>query len=226
MKEAPLLLPELHNFPAYIMYTWLAMAILIGLAIITRLSLKKTAPTGIQNFFETVVSSLENYMVDNMGPEGKPFLSLIGSLFLFILTCNLLGLIPGFESPTANLNTTLPLALISVAMTHVVGVARWRLKYIKHFMGPMWAAAWLMFPIEIISHLARIVSLSFRLFGNMQAKHLLLLVLAILCPYLLPIPILGLGLLVAFVQAGVFALLTMLYIAGSIEAAHLGGDHH
>ena len=81
MKEAPLLLPELHNFPAYIMYTWLAMAILIGLAIITRLSLKKTAPTGIQNFFETVVSSLENYMVDNMGPEGKPFLSLSAHSF-------------------------------------------------------------------------------------------------------------------------------------------------
>jgi len=226
MKEAPLLLPELHNLPPYITYTWLAMVILIGLSLATRLSLKKSAPTGIQNFFETIISGLENYIVDNMGPEGKPFLSLIGSLFLFILTCNLLGLIPGFESPTANLNTTLPLALIAFIMTHVVGVSRWRFTYIKHFMGPMWAAAWLMFPIEVISHLARIVSLSFRLFGNMQAKHLLLLVLAILCPFLLPIPILALGLLVAFVQAGVFALLTMLYIAGSIEAAHMGGDRH
>lgn len=226
MKEAPLLLPELHNFPAHVTYTWLAMAILIGLAILLRMSLKKTAPTGIQNFFETIVSGLENYIVENMGPDGKPFLSLIGTLFLFILTCNLLGLIPGFESPTANLNTTLPLALIAFTMTHVVGISRWHFKYIKHFMGPMWAAAWLMLPIELISHLARIISLSFRLFGNMQAKHLLLLVLAILMPYGLPVPILGLGLLVAFVQAGVFALLTMLYIAGSIEAAHLGGDHH
>jgi len=226
MKEAPLLLPELHNFPPYITYTWLAMAILIGLAIAARLSLKKTAPTGIQNFFETIVSGLENYIADNMGPEGLPFLSLIGSLFLYILTCNLLGLIPGFESPTANLNTTLPLALISFTMTHVVGITRWRFKYVKHFLGPMWATSWLMFPIEVISHLARIVSLSFRLFGNMQAKHLLLLVLALLSPYLLPVPILVLGLLVAFVQAGVFALLTMIYISGSIEAAHLGGDHH
>lgn len=225
MKEAPLLLPELHNIPAYVTYTWLAMAILIGLAIIARMSLKKTAPTGFQNFFETIVSTLESYIVENMGPDGRPFLSLIGTLFLYILVCNLLGLIPGFESPTANLNTTLPLALIAFTMTHVVGISRWKFKYIKHFMGPMWAAAPLMFVIEVISHLARIVSLSFRLFGNMVAKHLLLLVLFFLSPYLLQVPILGLGLLVAFVQAGVFALLTMLYIAGSMEEAHLGAQH-
>ncbi len=226
MKEAPLLLPELHNIPAYVTYTWLAMAILIGLALIARFTLKRdAAPTGIQNFFETIVDGLENYVVDNMGPEGRPFLSLIGTLFLFILVCNLMGLIPGFESPTANLNTTLPMAIIAVVLTHVVGLKKWRFAYIKHFLGPMWAMAWLMFPIELISHLARIVSLSFRLFGNMVAKHLLLLVLFFLCPYLLQVPILGLGLLVAFVQAGVFALLTMLYIAGSLEEAHLGAQH-
>jgi F-type H+-transporting ATPase subunit a len=225
MKEAPLLLPQLHNIPGYVTYTWLAMAILIGLAIILRMSLKKTAPTGIQNIFEAIVSGLESYIVENMGPDGRRFLSLIGTLFLFILTCNLLGLIPGFESATANLNTTLPLALIAFTMTHAVGISKWKFKYIKHFMGPMWAVAWFMLPIEIISHLARIISLSFRLFGNMVAKHLLLGVLFFLSPYLLQVPILGLGLLVAFVQAGVFALLTMLYIAGAMEEAHLGAQH-
>jgi F-type H+-transporting ATPase subunit a len=107
-----------------------------------------------------------------------------------------------------------------------VGLKRHGIGYVKHFMGPMPALVPLMLPIEIISHFARVMSLTFRLFGNMVAKHKLLLVLALLSPYIAPVPILGLGLLVAFVQAGVFTLLTMLYISGSIEEAHLGGEHH
>jgi F-type H+-transporting ATPase subunit a len=231
MKEGPMLL----HFPVpgiseggqlAVSYSWLAMAILIGLALVARFSLKKTAPTGVQNFLETIVSSLENFVVDLMGPEGKHYLTLIGSLFLFILVCNLQGLVPGFDSPTANINTPLALALVSFTATHYIGVKRHGFKYIKHFMGPMWALAPLMLPIELISHLARVMSLTFRLFGNMVAKHKLLLVLALLAPYIAPIPILGLGLLVSFVQALVFTLLTMLYLSGSIEEAHLGGEHH
>jgi F-type H+-transporting ATPase subunit a len=136
------------------------------------------------------------------------------------------GLVPGFDSPTANINTALALALVSFAATHYIGVKRHGISYIKHFMGPMWVLAPIMFIIEVISHLARIMSLTFRLFGNMVAKHKLLLVLALLAPYIAPVPILGLGLLVAFVQAGVFTLLTMLYLSGSIEEAHIGGEHH
>ena len=227
MKEGPMILEALApNVPVQISYAWLAMAILIGLSLAARFGLKKTAPTGVQNLLETVVGGLENFVVDIMGPEGKHYLSLIGSLFLFILVCNLLGLIPGFDSPTANINTTLALALVSFTATHYIGIKRHGFSYIKHFMGPMWALAPLMLPIELISHFARVMSLTFRLFGNMVAKHKLLLVLALLAPYIAPVPILGLGLLVAFVQALVFTLLTMLYLAGSIEEAHLGGDHH
>ena len=225
MKEGPLLL-HVPNVPEHVTYTWLAMAILIGLSLAARFSLKKTAPTGFQNFFEVIVSGLENFVEEIMGPEGNHYLTLIGSLFLFILVCNLLGLIPGFDSPTANINTTLALALVSFSATHYIGLRRHGLGYIKHFMGPMPLLAPLMFPIELISHLARVMSLTFRLFGNMVAKHKLLLVLALLAPYIAPVPILGLGLLVAFVQAGVFTLLTMLYLSGSIEEAHLGGEHH
>ena len=105
-----------------------------------------------------------------MGPEGKHYLSLIGSLFLFILVCNLQGLVPGFDSPTANINTTLALALVAFSATHYIGLKRHGIGYIKHFMGPMWGLAPLMLPIELISHLARIMSLTFRLFGNMVAK--------------------------------------------------------
>ena len=225
MKEGHLLL-HVPNVPELVTYTWLAMAILIGLSLAARFSLKKTAPTGFQNFFEVIVSALENFVEEIMGPEGNHYLTLIGSLFLFILVCNLLGLIPGFDSPTANINTTLALALVSFSATHYIGLRRHGLGYIKHFMGPMPLLAPLMFPIELISHLARVMSLTFRLFGNMVAKHKLLLVLALLAPYIAPVPILGLGLLVAFVQAGVFTLLTMLYLSGSIEEAHLGGEHH
>ena len=227
MKEGPLILEALApHVPVHVTYSWFAMAVLIGLALAARVSLKKTAPTGVQNLLETVVGGLENFVVDIMGPEGTHYLSLVGSLFLFILVCNLQGLIPGFDSPTANINTTLALALVSFTATHYIGVKRHGISYVKHFMGPMWGLAPLMLPIELISHFARVMSLTFRLFGNMVAKHKLLLVLALLAPYIAPIPILGLGLLVAFVQALVFTLLTMLYLSGSIEEAHLGGEHH
>ena len=225
MKEGPLLL-HVPNMPEHVTYSWLAMAILIGLSLVARFTLKKSAPTGVQNLFEVIVGGLENFVEEIMGPEGKHYLTLIGSLFLFILVCNLQGLIPGFDSPTANINTTLALALVAFTATHYIGVKRHGISYVKHFMGPMWGLAPLMLPIELISHFARVMSLTFRLFGNMVAKHKLLLVLALLAPYIAPVPILGLGLLVAFVQAGVFTLLTMLYLSGSIEEAHLGGDHH
>jgi F-type H+-transporting ATPase subunit a len=227
MKEGPMILETLApNVPVQISYAWLAMAILIGLSLAARFSLKKSAPTGVQNLMETIVGGLENFIVDIMGPEGRHYLSLIGTLFLFILVCNLEGLFPGFDSPTANINTTLALALVTFTATHYIGIKRHGFAYVKHFMGPMWALAPLMLPIELISHFARVMSLTFRLFGNMVAKHKLLLVLALLAPYIAPVPILGLGLLVSFVQALVFALLTMLYLSGSVEAAHLGGDHH
>jgi len=238
MKEGPLFLhvniplpgvasPEtLESCQAAITYSWLAMAIIIGLALIARFSLKKDAPTGVQNLLEVIVGGLNDFVQDIMGPEGKHYLTLIGTLFLFILVCNLQGLVPGFDSPTANINTTLALALVAFTATHYIGLKRHGIGYIKHFMGPMWGLAPLMLPIELISHFARVMSLTFRLFGNMVAKHKLLLVLALLAPYIAPVPILGLGLLVAFVQALVFTLLTMLYLSGSIEEAHLGGDHH
>ncbi|OGW55416.1 MAG: ATP synthase F0 subunit A [Nitrospirae bacterium RBG_19FT_COMBO_55_12] len=225
MKESPLLI-HIPNVPEQVTYTWVAMALLIGLALAVRMTLKKTAPGGVQNVMEVVISGLVNFIEEIMGPEGKRYFPLIASLFLFILVCNFLGLIPGFDSPTANLNTTLALALVAFTATHYIGIRRHGFGYIKHFFGPLWALAPFMFIIEGISHLARVLSLSFRLFGNMIAKHKLLIVLFFLFPYFLQVPILGLGVLVAFIQAGVFTLLTMLYLAGSIEEAHIGAKHH
>ncbi len=225
MKEGPLLI-HIPNMPEHVTYTWVAMGVLIVAAAAARMTIKRNeAPSGIHNLFESIVTGLLNYMDEVMGPEGKKYFPLIGSLFLFILVSNLLGLIPGFDSPTANINTTAALALVSFSATHIIGVGRHGLSYFKHFVGPMPLLAPIMIPIEVISHLARPLSLSFRLFGNMVAKHKLLLVLALLAPYLAPVPVLALGVFVAFIQAGVFTLLTMLYLAGAIEEAH-GSEHH
>jgi F-type H+-transporting ATPase subunit a len=225
MKEGPLLLPEIHGIPEHVTYTWFAMAVLIGLALAARASLKRTAPTGIQNVFEVLFEGLDNYIEEIMGPEGKHYFPLIGGLFFFILVCNLLGLIPGFDSPTANLNTTAALAITVFTATHVIGARKHGFSYFKHFIGPIWWLSWLMLPIELISHLARPVSLSFRLFGNMIAKHKLLVALVALSVFTPVFLVLALGLFVAFVQAGVFTLLSMLYLAGAIEEAH-GSEHH
>jgi F-type H+-transporting ATPase subunit a len=226
MKEGPLLLPEIHGVPEIVTYTWFAMAVLIGLALAARMGLKRTAaPTGFQNVFEAIFEGLNDYIEEIMGPDGKRYFPLIGSLFLFILVCNLQGLVPGFESPTGNINTTAALAITVFFSTHIIGVSKHGFSYFKHFVGPMPLLAPLMIPLEIISHLARPVSLAFRLFGNMLAKHKLVVALVALSPFGPVFLVLGLGVFVAFVQAGVFTLLTMLYLAGAIEEAH-GSEHH
>jgi F-type H+-transporting ATPase subunit a len=129
-------------------------------------------------------------------------------------------LIPGFYPPTANLNTNAALALIVFFMTHIVGVKEHGSHYIKHFMGPILWLAPLMIIIELIGHLARPLSLSLRLFGNMYGHEIVLMIFCGLVPFLLPIPMMLMGVLVAFIQAFVFSLLAMIYIAGALEDAH------
>ena len=181
----------------------------------------KLLPSKTQSFLEFVVSGLENFMVDITGPEGRSFFPFIATIFLYILTCNMLGLIPGFFSPTANLNTTLALALCTFVLTHVIGIKYHGVKYIKHFLGPVIGLCWLMFPIELIGHLARVMSLSVRLFGNIFGKEKMLGVLfALWGLYLAPLPIMFLGILVSFIQALVFTLLAIVYFAGAMEEAH------
>jgi F-type H+-transporting ATPase subunit a len=174
-----------------------------------------------QNFFEVVVDGLEKFMVEITGPEGRFFFPYVATIFLFILVSNLIGLIPGCFSPTANLNTTLALALCTFIYTHVIGIKFHGAKYIKHFMGPVWWLVPLMFPIELIGHLARIMSLSVRLFGNIFGKEMVLAILFGLAGlYLAPLPIMFLGILVCFIQALVFMLLSIMYFVGAMEHAH------
>ncbi len=207
------------HFGPHVTYAWLAMALLITIGLLVSRKVREI-PSGLQNFFEVVIEGLENLMEQIMGPKGKPYFPLIGTLALFILVCNLFGLIPGFFPPTANLNTNAAMALVVFSMTHIVGVKEHGAHYLKHFMGPIWWLAPLMIIIEVIGHIARPLSLTLRLFGNMYGKETVLAIFLMLVPFLLPIPMMLLGVLIAFIQTFVFSLLAMIYIAGALEEAH------
>lgn len=207
------------NIGEHVTYTWLVMAILIGVAFVVSRSIS-LVPKGLQNLMETVVSGVGNLLEETMGEEGKPFFPLIATFALFILVSNLLALIPGFMPPTANLNTNAALALTVFAMTHFVGVKKHGFAYLKHFMGPIWWLAPLIFVIEIIGHLARPLSLTLRLFGNMWGHEIVLMIFIALVPLIVPVPMMLMGILIAFIQTFVFTLLAMIYIAGALEESH------
>lgn len=208
-----------HSYP-YIVYSWVVMIILIVLGFLASKG-ASLVPTKVQNVMEIIVSALEEFTIDITGEEGRWLFPLLGTVFLYIFTCNIIGLIPGFYPPTASLNTTLSCALVVVIFTHVIGIKYHGVKYIKHFLGPVWWMVPLIFPIELIGHLARILSLSFRLMGNMMGHELVAGILFALAGlFFAPLPIMVLGIFVALVQAFVFYLLSVMYFTGAIEHAH------
>ena len=208
-----------HAYP-HVIYSWFVMIILIIFGAVAAKGISMI-PTKTQNAFEILISGLEEFMVDLTGEEGRWFFPIIATVFIYIVVCNLIGLVPGFLPPTANVNTTLSCALPVVIFTHVIGVKYHGVKYIKHFMGPVWWLAPLIFVIEIISHVARILSLSIRLFGNMMGHELVLGILFFLAGlFLAPLPIMALGIFVAVLQAFVFFLLSIMYFTGAMEHAH------
>jgi F-type H+-transporting ATPase subunit a len=244
---------HLPGIPDHVTYTWLVMIILAGVAFMATRRLE-LVPRGAQNAMEVVLEQIQGMIDDVMGPQGRPYLPFIATLGLFILTANLMSLVPGLAGPTTNLNTTAACALVVFFAYHAIGLrTQGVVTYIKHFMGPVWWLAPLMMPIEIISHLARPLSLTLRLFGNMVGGHILLAVIFFLMGlngligwalhgglagalvgglsgviaivftvgFLYP-----LKMLVSFLQAFIFVMLTMLYIAGAIEHAEEGQDGH
>jgi len=164
-----------------------------------------------------IVESLSGIIQDSMGPRGKEFILLVGTLALFILFNNLSGLVPGFLPATDNVNTTFACSLTVFVMTHYYGFKEHGIKYLKHFAGPFWWLAPLMIPIELIGHIARPLSLGLRLFGNITGDHLVTAIFFGLVPLLVPLPVMFLGLFVAFVQTFVFMLLSMAYFSGAIS---------
>ena len=197
----------------------LTILVLIGYANKSK-DLIPEGKASIRNFLEVLVEAVLGLVETTLGHEGRRFLPLIGTLAIFILFCNLLGLFPGFLPPTDNINTTAACALTVFFYYHYVGISKHGWKYVKQFTGSFWPLAPLMFPIEVISHLARPLSLSLRLFGNITGDHLVLVIFSGLIPLIVPIFALGLGIFVSVIQSLVFILLSMMYISGALAEEH------
>jgi F-type H+-transporting ATPase subunit a len=208
-----------HAYP-HVIYSWFVILLLIGFAVLATRKIEMI-PTKAQNFFEIIISGMEEFMVDITGEEGRWFFPIIATIFIYIAVSNLLGLVPGFYPPTASINTTVACAIPVFLFTHYIGIKYHGIKYIKHFLGPVWWLIPIILPIELIGHLARILSLSFRLFGNITGHELVLAILFMLAgAFFAPLPIMAMGIFVAIVQAFVFFLLSIMYFAGAMEESH------
>ena len=238
-EEGPLseiILVRIPGIPDVITMSWIVMAVIIILLYFAARKLQKT-PAGMQNAVEFTIEWVIAKSKEFMGENGPRFLPLFITLFLFIFFGNLMGLVPGLKSPTSNINITFALAIIIFCSTHYFGIKeKGLLGYLKHFAGPPYWLAPLLFPIHLIGEFIRPVSLAFRLFGNLMAKELLLGILATLfvifvsadmntavngalmgVTLVLRPLIMLLGVLVSFIQALVFTMLAMVYIAGAIS---------
>ncbi|ACD66591.1 ATP synthase F0, A subunit [Sulfurihydrogenibium sp. YO3AOP1] len=199
----------------------MALTVLIVVPVIFTIFAKKPSliPTPIQNVFEIYIEFIDNLIKENMGEKGRKYFPLIASIGLFVFFGNLLGIIPGLESPTANLNTTMALALLVFFIYNFEGIRENGIGYFKHFLGPVPAMAPVFVIIELLSHLSRPVTLALRLFANMTGGELISVVLIMLVPFLIPMPVMLIHLIAVFLQTYVFVVLTTVYIAGAITHA-------
>jgi F-type H+-transporting ATPase subunit a len=198
-----------------------AAIIIVVVFAILRSRLSMDRPSKLQHTFEVIYDFLRGQSEENIGHNGPHYLALFGTLFIFILFANLLGVIPGFESPTMFPQVPAGCALVAFVYYNLMGFkANGVGKYLAHFAGPMPALAILMVPIEIISHLARPLSLTIRLFANMYAGEQVTLVFLSLTYLIAPAIFMGLHVFVSVLQAYIFTLLTMIYVGGAV--AHEG----
>jgi F-type H+-transporting ATPase subunit a len=212
--------------PNYLVMMMLIVAGLAALSLFVRSRLSVENPGKLQILLEDGLTALVGLMEQWIGPKGPRYLPLVGTLFVFILVSNYLGLVPGFMAPTSSLNVTVGCAVTIWVYYHFQGFKEQGVfNYIKHFAMPPGAPvalAPLMFIIEIISHFARVMSLSLRLFGNIFAEEMVILVFFSLIPFLLPLPMMFLALLTGALQAFIFALLSIIYLQGAVAVEH---DH-
>ncbi len=226
------LIPGMEHMPHHVPMAILVALLLVVCTAIARFQLVHVmrGPSGglvpepkltFRNFFEIIAESLYKLTESVIGHHDAPiYFPVIGTLFVFIFTSNIVGLIPGFLPPTDNLNTTLALGAFVFFYYNYAGLKANGLAYLKHFLGPVLWLAPLLLVIEVASHIFRPISLALRLRGNIMGDHVVLSIFSSLVPYLLPVIFYGLGVFVAFVQAFVFCLMTMVYI--SLSTAH---DH-
>ena len=199
----------------------LVVGFLILVFLLLRARLSVDNPGGVQHIFEGLHGFIQQQSREIIGHHSEAYTPFLVSLGLFILVCNLIGLIPGFESPTG-VSPTVPLgcAVSCFFYYHVQGARKHGPAYVKQFLGPMWWLAIIMLPIEIISHLARMLSLTVRLFANMFAGDMVTLVFFSLVPIGVPIIFMGLHIGVSFLQAYIFVLLETVYLSGAVATEH------
>lgn len=185
----------------------------------------------VRTFFELFIGAVLGMMEPIMGKKAaRYFLPLIGTCAVFIFFSNFMGLIPGFLPPTDSLKTTFALALVIFVVTHVYGIKENGMGHIKHLFGPWLGPVGiplnlLMFVIEVIGHLARVLSLSLRLMANMFGDHMVVGIFTLLVPFLVPVPFLMLGTIVCIVQTAVFCILSTVYIGMAVAHQDHGDDH-
>ena len=200
-----------------------AHVVLVGVIVLAiakmATSSMQLVPSGLQNVMEAYLEGVISMGRDLIGEElARKYLPLVATIGLIVLIGNLIGIVPGFESPTSNVNMTLVLALVVFIYYNYEGIrVNGFIKYFGHFMGPMKILAPLMFPIEIVSHISRIVSLSFRLFGNIKGDDMFLMVILMLAPWVAPMIPFGLLTFMAFLQAFIFMMLTYVYLASAVQ---------
>jgi F-type H+-transporting ATPase subunit a len=211
------------DVPDYLVMSLFVVALIAVVVIPLRFRLTKRDPGWLQQLLEVVVQGLCNLADDIIG-EGaaRRYLPLIGSFAVFIFLCNLTGQFFFLQPPTQSAQVTFALAITAWVFYQLMGLKAHGLGYFKQFLGPGPPPWWLwplMVPLEIVSHTARILSLGIRLFGNIFGEHVAVGVFFALVPFLLPLPLMALGLFAAFIQTFIFVILTTVYIAGA-EASH------
>jgi F-type H+-transporting ATPase subunit a len=222
------LLTALHIHPEYpqapitnaVSMEVLVVGFLLLVFIMVRSSLSVESPGGVQHMFEGLQGFIEGQSRDVIGHHSERFTPFLVTLGLFILIANLFGVVPGLESPTASPVVPLGCAICAFVYYQVQGFRASGVGYLKHFLGPMWWLSPLMLPLEIISHLARLMSLTIRLYANMFAGDMVTLVFFSLIPLAVPVVFLGLHIGVALLQAYIFVLLTTVYLAGAVATEH------
>ncbi len=211
-----------HAVPDHIVMAMIVAILVICAAAWLRRKLSVDEPGRAQHLVEVLLEALQGLMKEVIGKGSEKYTPLIFALGVYIFAGNVIGQIPGFISPTSNLNITASCAICVFFYYNYQGIRKHGfVRYLKHFAGPVWWLAWLLFPVEIVSHLARPFSLSMRLFGNIFAEELIIGSLnRYIFPFLVSLPVMFLGLFASTIQAFIFVLLTSVYISGAVEEAH------
>ena len=209
--------------PAHVVMETIVLLVLIAFFALVRTQFSVESPGKLQQSLELFVEFLKDQLEANVGHEGHKYLGIIGTFAIFIIASNLIGLVPGMLAPTSNVNVPAGCAIVVFLYYQFQGARKQGLvNYLKHFMGPVWWLAPLMLPIELISHIARPATLTIRLFANIMAEELVIVIFFGLFPLLVPLPFMAFAIFGGLLQAFIFCTLTMVYLGGAVATE----EHH